>query len=191
MRERTRVPQAVMRGRLLERAIGYALTAVQAVTPQMLARPTPCESWDLDMLMLHLGDSLDALHEGMSIGQVETVPPQAEPVDDPVSALRVRAVRLLKVSAARRTVTIGDRRLAGGLVAAAGAIEVAVHGWDLSQATGEGRPIPPDLADELMAFCPLVVPETRSPLFADPVEPGPRAGPGDRLVAYLGRRPPG
>ncbi|WP_412516367.1 TIGR03086 family protein [Actinomadura madurae] len=190
MRERTCTAQTALHGGLLERAVGFVLTAVQAVTPQMLTRPTPCELWDLHMLLLHVRDSLEALHEGMSLGHVETVPAQRAPVDDPVSALRVQAVRVLKASAARGTVAIGDRRLAGGLMVVTGALEVAVHGWDISQATGEGRPIPSALADELLKISPLVVPEERGPLFAGPVDPGPRAGPADRLVAFLGRHPP-
>ncbi len=42
---------------VLDRAIGFALTAAQAITPHMLARRTPCASWDLGMLLLHLADS--------------------------------------------------------------------------------------------------------------------------------------
>jgi uncharacterized protein (TIGR03086 family) len=141
------------------------------------------------MLLLHLGESLAALHEGMTAGEVRTVPLQAVPADDPVSALRVRAVRVLKASAAHGTVTIGDRRLSAGLMAVAGALEVAVHAWDISQAAGAGRPIPPALAGELLEICPLVMPEVRAPLFAEPVEPDSGASPGDRLAALLGRRP--
>lgn len=188
MDERTRAPQTAIGGGLLDRAIGFALAAVQPVTPRTLARRTPCASWDLAMLLLHLGDSLAALHEGMCAGRVGTRP--GPPPDDPVSALRVRAVRLLRASAALGTVTVGDRRLPGALMLGAGAIEVAAHGWDIAQATGEGRPVPPLLASDLLAICPLVLPgPPRRPLFADPVEPAPDAAPGDRLVALLGRRP--
>jgi hypothetical protein len=37
-------------------------------------------------------------------------------------------------------------------------------------------------------MCPLLV-ESRAGLFAPPVEVSPQASPGDRLVAYLGRKP--
>jgi hypothetical protein len=47
------------------------------------------------------------------------------------------------------------------------------------------------LAGDLLALCPLVLPEPRRPLFADAVEPAPDAAPGERLVALLGRRPLG
>ncbi|MFA1545296.1 maleylpyruvate isomerase family mycothiol-dependent enzyme [Actinomadura chokoriensis] len=193
MCERTQAAQGAVCGvRLLDRAVGYALTAVQGITPRMFARRTPCAAWDLEMLVLHLADSLAALHEGMAAGRVGTAPGPVEPSGDPVSALRVRAVRLLRASAALGAVAVEDRRLAGEMLTGAGAIEVAVHGWDIAQATGDARPIPPVLAGDLLAVCPLVLPDPpRRPLFADPVEPAPGAGPGDRLVAHLGRRPPG
>ncbi|TDE24942.1 TIGR03086 family metal-binding protein [Actinomadura sp. 6K520] len=190
MRERTHEPCPALRGRwLLERAIGFALTAVQAVTPEMLPRRTPCASWDLEMLLLHLRDSLSALHEGVSLGQVAltSAPPARD--EHPVSAVRVSAIRLLRASGALGRVEIGDRRMEGELMAAAGAVEVAVHGWDIAQASGERRPVPPGLAEELLKVCPIVVPEPRGPLFADPVDAGPDAGAGERLVARLGRRP--
>ncbi|MFI0482346.1 TIGR03086 family metal-binding protein [Actinomadura sp. 9N215] len=191
MHERTNAPRPVLQdGGLLERAIGFALTSVQAVTPDMLARRTPCESWDLEMLLLHLRDSLAALHDGVSSGRVGMAPEPPAPDEDPVSAVRVRAVRLLRASVSPERVDVGDRQLGGDLMAAAGAIEVAVHGWDIAQASGRRSPIPPGLADELLTICPLVVPESpRHLLFAEPVEPAPDAAPGARLVAFLGRRP--
>ncbi|WP_158581492.1 TIGR03086 family metal-binding protein [Actinomadura spongiicola] len=178
-------------GRLLERAIYFALTAVQGVTPDMLGRGTPCESWNLEMLLLHLRDSLAALYDGVCLGRVAMNPEPLVPEEDPVSAVRVRAVRLLRKSLSPGRVEIGDRGMDRGVMAAAGAIEVAVHGWDIAQASGSRSPIPPALADELLALAPLLAPgpQERWPLFADPVEPGVDAGSGDRLVALLGRRP--
>ena len=192
MYERTsaRLP-APRDGGLLERAIGFALTSVQGVTPGMLPRRTPCRAWSLEELLLHLRDSLAALGEGAHLGRVAMEPGPLVAADDPVSAVRVSAVRLLRASGGLGRVSVGDRRLGGGLMAAAGAVEVAVHGWDVAQASGERRPIPPGLADELLKVCPAVVPEVRAPLFAEPVAPGPDAGAGERLVAFLGRRPLG
>jgi hypothetical protein len=76
------------------------------------------------------------------------------------------------------------------MAATAGAIEIAVHGWDISAACGVSRPVPPALAAVLLPIAPLLItPGTRPGLFADPVRlPGP-AGPGDQLVAFLGRQP--
>jgi len=46
--------------RLLEPSINYALGVVQAVTPELLSRPTPCREWDLRMLLRHASESLAA-----------------------------------------------------------------------------------------------------------------------------------
>ncbi|TDC80661.1 hypothetical protein E1285_34385, partial [Actinomadura sp. 7K507] len=95
MYERTsaRLP-APRGGGLLERAIGFALTSVQVVTPEMMPRRTPCGAWDLEELLLHLRDSLAALGEGARLGRVAMEPEPLVLEDDPVSAVRVSAVRL-------------------------------------------------------------------------------------------------
>jgi len=76
------------------------------------------------------------------------------------------------------------------MVAVTGAIEITVHGWDISVACGARRPVPPGLAAILLPIAPLLItPGTRPGLFADPVRlPGP-ASAGDQLVAFLGRQP--
>lgn len=183
---------------ILERSIGFLLTAVQPVTRPMLAHPTPCAAWDLNMLLLHVGDSLAAVHEGLAAGRVGIRPVAVDASGDPVSVLRVRAVRVLRHTMASSgchdrgagTAAIGDLRLPVEAVAGAGALEAAVHGWDIAQATGERRPLPPDLAADLLDVSRTLTPPCgRRPLFGEPVDPGPHASPGDRLVAFLGRRP--
>jgi hypothetical protein len=73
---------------------------------------------------------------------------------------------------------------------ATGAIELTVHGWDISVACGASRPVPPGLAAVLLPIVPLLItPGTRPGLFADPVRLPVPASPGDQLVAFLGRQP--
>jgi hypothetical protein len=75
-------------------------------------------------------------------------------------------------------------------MAAAAALEVAVHGWDISRACGQRQPIPRALATSLLVIAPVLVPRTgRPPLFAAPVTAGATADPSDRLAAFLGRTP--
>ena len=182
---------------LLESALGYALAGARMVTPQLLSRPTPCVGWDLETLLDHVSDSIEVLHEviataGADAGAAPLGHPGLEP--DPAVRLRGQAARLLGACAAagpaERRVAIGDRQLTASMVAVTAAIEITVHGWDISFACGIGRPVPPGLAAVLLASAPLLItPETRPGLFADPVRlPGP-ACPGDRLVAFLGRHP--
>jgi hypothetical protein len=73
-------------------------------------------------------------------------------------------------------------------MAGAAALEIAVHGWDVSQACGHHRPIPRDLAVDLLVISALLVPDgNRHPLFAAPVFVAETAGPSERLIAFLGR----
>ena len=183
--------------RLLEHAVGYALATVAQATPQLLPLATPCEGWDLRTLLLHVGDSLGVLAEALRAGQVGPGPlPGHEPTTetDPVACLRRQARYLLgacaAASAEERLVAIADRELTASMVTAAGAIEIAVHGWDISVACGVRQPVPPGLAAALLLAAPLLIPrETRTGLFADPVAVPEPACPSDRLVAFLGRQP--
>ena len=88
---------------------------------------------------------------------------------------------------------VGGLPLPTGLVVCTGAVEIAVHGWDVSAALGGSgcgavRPIPAVLATRMLPLGPLLV-AGREGLFAVPVEVPAQASPGDRLVGYLGRRP--
>jgi uncharacterized protein (TIGR03086 family) len=180
---------------LLDQAISYAGLSVLDVTPALLPRPTPCRDWSLEMLLRHAIESLAALHDATVTGQVALIPAaQDSGPADPVRAFRDRAARLLAARAAtdrsHETLSIGDLPLPAVAFECAGATEIAVHGWDISQSCGQHRPIPDALAASLLAVAPLLIPEAgRDPLFGPPVSAPAQAGPGDRLVAYLGRRP--
>ena len=187
---------------VLAGAIRYALGSLTCVTPGFLAWPTPCATWDLATLLQHVNDSLAALHEGIATGSVSvtgsvSLAPAVETADDPgglVATFRDRASQLLAASATAgnqdRCIAIADRRLAGRIVTAVGAVEIAVHGWDVAEACRCRRPIPPALATGILRIIPLVVTDTtRDARFAAPVTVSPRASPGDRLIALLGRSP--
>lgn len=188
---------------LLDRAIAFTLGAVHAVTPDRLSDPTPCEQWDLRALLIHVTDSLEALCDGLGTGRVDMSPPEpisvpvpaiaSAPADDPVADLRGQAARLRGVWAdgIRRTpVRIANSALDPRIVLGVGAVEIAVHGWDICRACGLRRPIPPALAIELAGVCALVVTaETRYPSFGAPIAIPDRACPSDHLVAFLGRDP--
>jgi hypothetical protein len=91
---------------------------------------------------------------------------------------------------ATRVVAVAGLPVPAGLVACTGAVEIAVHGWDVS-AAHPIRPVPPIpavLATRMLRLCPLVVAD-REGLFAGPVEVPAQASPGDRLVGLLGRDP--
>lgn len=183
-------------GQLLASAVRYALASAGTVTPPMLSLPTPCAEWDLEALLDHVSDSADALDQAIAAGCAGLTPPPGDgrPGPDPVWSLRRQTARLLANCAAagpaRRLVAIGDRELTTNMVALAGAMEITVHGWDISVACGPSQPVPPGLAAVLLPLAPLLItPATRPGLFADPVPVPAQASLGDQLVAFLGRQP--
>jgi hypothetical protein len=87
-------------------------------------------------------------------------------------------------------VAIADHALSTSIVTSAGALEVAVHGWDVSQATGVRAPVPAALARDLLIWADVLVSDADRPgRFAAPVRVAAWADESDRLVAFLGRDP--
>lgn len=170
---------------LLERAICYALSTVQGVTPDQLSGRTPCSDWDLGTLLRHMNESLVAL------AQCVDAAPAADAAD-PIEAFRTHAIRIIgAISRPCRTVVCAaGYPLATRMIAATGAVEVAVHGWDIAQSTKQTSPVPDGLARDLLWLAPLLTADARyHRLFAPPVQLRTAAGPSDQLVALLGRDP--
>jgi uncharacterized protein (TIGR03086 family) len=181
---------------LLERSIAYTLGSLQLVTEESMDRATPCRGWDLRQLLAHMNDALGTLQEAALDRHIALAPATGaapDPESDPVAALCDRACRLLGAwarSGDPEGIQIGGVSMAAGIVPAAGALEIAVHGWDVARACGRNRPIPPDLAEELLTCATLFVSDADRPArFAAPVELSAGAGPGERLLAFLGRDP--
>ncbi len=180
---------------LLERATSYTLGSLLTVTPTDMTNPTPCSEWDLRTLLLHMNNSLLALHEAIADYHVGPHPGEdsAGPAAELVDSLRNAACRMLGAwtnAGAAAVVSVAGRPLTAEIVAAAGAIEVAVHGWDVAAGCGHARPIPAELAEQMMDLLPLLVTDADRPArFAAPVDVPWHAAPGDRLVASLGRQP--
>lgn len=181
---------------MLERAVGYARVQLQSVTPEMLCLPTPCAQWRLGALLEHMVESLDALTEAADLGHVAVTPlphpPGPESTVDVVERLRARACSLLGAwSAVARDddVMVGDRPLSSSLLACAGALEVAVHAWDVSQTTGVRAPIPAALARDLLIWVDVLVSDADRPGRFDHPITGPSIGPSSKLVMSLGREP--
>jgi uncharacterized protein (TIGR03086 family) len=178
----------------LDSAVSYMLAGAAMTTPAELSRPTPCPGWDLETLLDHLSDSIEALGQAIATACVtaRAAPPGPGRRDDPVTRVRGQAARLLAACArpSGHPVAVGDRELTADMVAVTAAIEVTVHGWDIFAACGARRPIPASLAIALLpAAALLITPRTRPGLFADPVRLPGSAAPGDHLVAFLGRQP--
>jgi uncharacterized protein (TIGR03086 family) len=199
---------------LLVGAISYMLGVCAPIGPAEMSLPTPCADWDLAMLLGHLCRSMADLETALRTGQLDLEEP-ASVGGDLVEVLRDRAAQLLCTGycfgGPERFVAVGGLPIPAGLVACTGAVEIAVHGWDVSAARARagrdsasrdragrdrpgrgadvrGTPIPAGLAARMLRLSPLLV-AGREGLFAVPVEVPAQASPGDRLVGYLGRNP--
>lgn len=187
--------------RRLTEALGYADVVLGAVSGRPLSSPTPCREWDLRMLLEHAEDSLAVLLVGLTEQRI-TEPPAPTPPDtmppgaarsaaDLVGGFRRHAAELLDASALADSgsqVSVDGHPLPVDCLRTVGALEIAVHAWDISQACGQRLPVPEELAAGLLTQVSLLVPRLgRDPLFAAPVQPPARPTCGERLVAYLGR----
>jgi len=190
---------------LLAGAISYMLGVCAPIGAAELTLPTPCPDWNLAMLLGHLCQSMADLETALRTGRLDLDEPVGRAGGDPVEALRDGAAQLLCAGycygGPECFVAVGGLPMPAGLVACTGAVEIAVHGWDVSAARARaGRdsaspdrgtsqiPIPAALATRMLRLSPLLV-AGREGLFAVPVEVPAQATPGDRLVSYLGRHP--
>ncbi|WP_460857594.1 TIGR03086 family metal-binding protein [Nocardiopsis coralliicola] len=167
--------------------------ALGAVRQDGLGAPTPCGRWDLGMLLAHVAESLAALEEGFGRGAVALTGAPAA-AGNPVAAVRTASRRVREgavgAGAPDAAVAVADRALGLSAMAAVGALETAVHAWDIDRSTGSDADLPDALAEPLAAVVPLVVTEgTRPGLFAAPVPVSADASATGHLVASLGRTP--
>ena len=80
---------------MVERAMGYTLSAIQAVSSEQHSNPTPCTAWDLRMVLEHLTihstlqEIADSQHMGMS--PISTPEDNRPATADPALRFRHRA----------------------------------------------------------------------------------------------------
>lgn len=179
---------------LLDRSLAYTRVALASVTDRDLGSSTPCAGWDLDRLLTHLEDSLDAFTEGAG-GTVSLA--SRAPAVVGVDRLQQKACALLGAwtcTAAPR-VRVGDHLVDTEVVVLAATLEIAVHGWDVARSTGLDHALPPALAARLAPLARrLVVPADRGVRFGPAVPLGAPAAAAADLLGFLGRDltgPPG
>lgn len=184
---------------LLDRAIGYTRGTLALIRPGDLGRPTPCRRWTLLALLRHMDDSLAAMGEAAqtpSLGLAPVVGPEG--AEELLASIRQRACTLVGqwsvpapgAGTPLGQVALGEAVLARETLGQVGALEITLHGWDVAQACGADRPIPPALALELWAVArDHIAPEDRPSRFGPVVEVPDWASAQTRLLAQAGRRP--
>jgi uncharacterized protein (TIGR03086 family) len=185
---------------LLDQGFAWTGDRVVRVDPGDLDRATPCEGWALRDLLDHMLASLDRLAaaaEGESAGSgpLGGGPPAVDGVDRlgdggraAFAAVRQRALTVWRHPGVMdRTCELPLGSLPAAMAAHLNLVEVVVHGWDISRATGEAAAIPPELARPALDFSRQAVGPARGRAFGPDLEGGDSAS--DRLVSFLGRKP--
>jgi uncharacterized protein (TIGR03086 family) len=186
---------------LLDQGFAWTTARVAAVPADGLDAPTPCRLWNVQELLDHTVDTLTMLTDAVAGADA---PPAADADAEPHSVGDAgpnpwhRAIAVLAARSRRAWQAPGvmDRTLEvpmmgsqpAPVVASATLLELVVHGWDISQASGEAAEIPAALAVPILAFAREAIGDAnRGDMFAADVRVG--DSPSAQLVAFLGRTP--
>jgi uncharacterized protein (TIGR03086 family) len=183
----------------MQQACGATDATIERIFAADLDKPTPCAGWDVRALLnhvvgtLHLGAALladSAPTVAMGPGEL----PATDLLDgDPLKSYRVGVEVLLAAAdgdalARTHATPLGD--MPGVVLGGFTTLDIAVHGWDLAQATGQEPALSDALAEEVLAFArESLTADTRAPRIAPEVPVGTDATATDRLIGFLGRRP--
>jgi uncharacterized protein (TIGR03086 family) len=166
---------------VLGRALDQASEVLAGVRAEQLGGPTPCGDWDVAALIGHLVAAPARFLE-MARGEQPDWSAQHRAGDSWVADFRGNADELL------------DHWRQAGDTADAGQVdwqtaEIAVHTWDLVQATGQAVELAPEVAERGLGFMSATLtPDNRREAFGPAVDVHEDAPVYDRLAAFAGRR---
>jgi uncharacterized protein (TIGR03086 family) len=152
--------------------------------------PTPCTEWTVRALLDHIIGGYRMFATALGA----TVP---EAADDPAAAHRAAADAAVRAfgapDARQRSLVLPVGEVSGEAALGLALTDAVVHGWDLAKATGQDTTIDESLATMLLAGLEQSITadmrQPGGPVFAPPVPVDAGRPAGDRLVAFLGRRP--
>lgn len=168
-----------------EAALAVLQPILRNLTPEDQPKPTPCADFTCHGLAVHLMTSIAEL--GAMAGGTVTNPEQGS-LENKVSVMAGEAI------AAWRKVDLdgtmpgpGGSPMPAAFAASILPVELALHGWDLAQSSGQTVHISDELVDYLRGLAEGLVPGGRGRSFGDEVAPAEDASALDRLAAYAGR----
>jgi uncharacterized protein (TIGR03086 family) len=168
-----------------------ALAALQPVLRNLSAddhpRSTPCPEFTCQGLVEHLLVSLEQL--GAMAGATLAAPTQGS-WENRVSVLAGQVIDAWREVDLDGTVTgPGGTPMPASFAASILPVELALHGWDLAQGSGQQLHVSDELVEYLRTLAEGFVPGGRGTSFAEEVAPAEGASAIDRLAAYAGRAP--
>jgi uncharacterized protein (TIGR03086 family) len=161
---------------------------VAGVRPDQLAILTSCPEWSVQELVGHVVKG-NLMFTRLLTGAEPTA---VDAAGDPAAAISGSAKALREAASAEGVLgktfntPMGERT--GGRLMAIRVLEQSVHGWDLSQATGQSFELPEPIIETCFAVLRAMLPEDRNGLpYGPEQQAGPEATPTQRLVAFAGR----
>ncbi|TCN50443.1 uncharacterized protein (TIGR03086 family) [Rhodococcus sp. SMB37] len=173
-----------MNAELFGRATVYARGVLSELTYDDLRRPTPCDDWDAERVVLHLADVIDGLGGLLDTGALALPRPPRTNDPDPVALVEERLAKLTHAFSVAADATRVQE------AAVAGAVEFTTHGWDIGVTLHSAHRIPESLAEDVLALVSSALDvSARRHNFAAPIDVPGTVAASDRLVAFLGRVP--
>ncbi|MEU2717377.1 TIGR03086 family metal-binding protein [Streptomyces sp. NPDC007205] len=181
---------------LLRQAHACLREVVAAVPEEAWGSPTPCSEWTVRQVLNHA--RIDQHAYGLVLAADRPGEDPFQPADalhgDPVAELEkvldavADAYAQLPADAGSVPTPLGPLPLP--LAAGAGALDAAVHAWDIAVATGQNRPLAPALAAGLRPAADHLVPQLRAyGVFAPALASDGSRDEAAALLAFLGRDP--
>lgn len=157
----------------------------------LLELPTPCDGWVVLDLLGHANGGarmFAAVFEGRAVREREL---GDHPADVAEEALVEFDKAIRGAGALEQTVDTPFGSMPGEVFARIAALDLLMHTWDLSRATGQEPMVPDEIVSAIDAFArQALTDDMRTPgLFGPEVEPPTNANPIDALAAFTGRRP--
>jgi uncharacterized protein (TIGR03086 family) len=172
---------------LLAQGFGWTAGRIAGVSEGGLDGPTLCGEWNLRQVLEHTIDTVRQLVEAIEAeAPGDTTNEEWEQAIDELAARSRRAWAVPGVM--ERTFTTAMGTMSAPMLVSSTLLELVVHGWDVSQATGEAAAIPDALAVPILDFARgAIADDARGDMFAADLGLG--DAPSDQLVAFLGRKP--
>lgn len=165
----------------------------QATSVDQFDQQTPCEKWVVRDLFAHMLGGATMFAAAVRGRQPAPVAPPDDDqlVDATLGALTDIDNAFREDGALSRTVASPFGDMDGETFARLLAVDLLMHTWDLSRATGQPLDVPEDVAAAVGGFAEAAISDdVRGPETFGPALPAPSGGSAlDRLAAFTGRQP--